>query len=95
MEPLRNRKWYHNGMANLTIKDLPDIVHRELKRTARSQGRSLNSYIVSLLETSVDERQRRKMMREGREEFRRFLASLPRLSDSTRLLREDRDRGHQ
>lgn len=82
-------------MANLTIKALPDTVHRDLKKAAQSQGRSLNSYVVSLLQTSVEERQRRRMMREGRGEFRRFLASLPRLSDSTRLLREDRDRGHQ
>ena len=81
-------------MANLSIKDLPDTVHSELKRVARSQGRSLNSYVVSLLEASVEERQRRKMVREGREEFREFLASLPRLNDSTRLIREDRDRGH-
>ena len=81
-------------MANLRIKGLPETVYRELKRVARSQGRSLNSYIVSLLETSVEERQRRKMMREGRGEFRKFLASLPRLNDSTRLIREDRDRGH-
>jgi hypothetical protein len=61
---------------------------------ARSVGRSLNGYIVSLLKASVEERNRRKLMREGRGEFLSFLASLPEMDDSTPLIREDRDRGH-
>lgn len=81
-------------MANLTIKELPNRVHEELKKAARSEGRSLNGYIISLLKMSVEERFRRKMMRQDRKEFRKFIASLPRLNDSTLLLREDRDRGH-
>jgi plasmid stability protein len=79
-------------MANLTIKDLPDHVHQSLKEAARSHGYSLNRYIISLLELSVEERTRRKLMREGRQEFRQFLATLPRLPDSTPLIREDRER---
>ena len=84
-----------NPLANLTIKDLPEDVHKELKKAARSQGRSLNSYIISLLELNVEERHRRKLMRQNREEFRKFMASLPGTGDSTELLREDRDRGHE
>ena len=79
-------------MPNLTIKDLPEKIHQELKAVARSQGRSLNGYVISLLEMSVDERARRRFMRTGREEFREFLSTLPRMSDSTRLIREDRER---
>ena len=82
-------------MPNLTIKDLPERVHKELKIAAESQGRSLNRYVVSILELSVEERFRRKMMRSGREDFRRFLSTLPRMSDSGKLIREDRDRGHR
>ena len=81
-------------MANITIKDVPDRVHKELKSAARAQGRSLNGYIVSILEMSVEERCRRLMMRQGRDEFRAFLASLPGFADSTEMIREDRDRGH-
>ena len=81
-------------MANLTVKDLPDTVYRLLKEAARSEGRSLNGYVISLLTASTDERNRRKLMREGRADFRRFLASLPRMEDSTPLIREDRDHGH-
>jgi len=40
----------------------------------------------------VDEQERRKQMRRGREAFRRFVESLPRMSDSTELLRQDRRR---
>jgi hypothetical protein len=81
-------------MANLTIKDLPDPVYTELKEAARAEGRSLNGYIVSLLKAITEERNRRRLMRENRVEFRNFLASLPRMNDSTPLIREDRDRGH-
>jgi len=82
-------------VANITIKDLPARLHKELKSAARSQGRSLNGYIISVLEMSVEERSRRKVMRQGRSEFRTFLASLPRFANSTDMIRDDRDRGHQ
>jgi plasmid stability protein len=78
-------------MANLTIKDLPDEVYDELKVAARSEGRSLNGYIVALLKAIVDEANRRKLMREGRKEFRNFLGTLPVMKDNTPLIREDRD----
>jgi plasmid stability protein len=81
-------------MANLTVKDLPDAVYNELKEAARSSGRSLNGYVVTVLKATVEERNRRKVMREGREQFRQFVAALPRMEDSTSLIREDRDRGH-
>jgi len=82
------------AMANLTVKDIPEDVYSQLKAEARSEGRSLNRYIVALLKASTEERDRRKMMRQGRAEFRAFLASLPKMEDSTPLIREDRDRGH-
>ena len=78
----------------MTVKDLPDVVYSELKDAARFEGRSLNGYVVELLKASIEERNRRKLMREGRAEFRAYLASLPKMEDSTPLIREDRDRGH-
>jgi hypothetical protein len=81
-------------MATLSVKDLPDAVYRELKEAARSEGRSLNSYIVELLKAQVGERTRRRLMREGRAEFRSFFASLPQMNDSTALIRDDREHGH-
>ncbi len=79
-------------MANLTIKNIPPSVHDGLRQLARARGKSLNAYILSALEENVAERARRRRMRETREEFERFLATLPRMSDSIDLIREDRDR---
>ena len=81
-------------VPNLTLKSVPEDIHHELKQAALDEGRSLNSYILSLLDLSVQERRRRRRMREGWDEFRRFADSLPRLNDSTDLLRQDRERGH-
>jgi len=64
-------------MANLTIKDVPDKLHRQLKKTAKSQGRSLNSYVINVLKLSSVEHSRRQRMRKGRKEFREFVKSLP------------------
>ena len=82
------------GVANLTVKDLPDEIHADLKNGARSAGKSLNAYIISLLELSTEERWRRRMMREHRGPFRKFVESLPEMTDSTSILRADRERGH-
>jgi plasmid stability protein len=77
-------------MANLSIKDLPDKIHRQLKKAAEAEGRSLNGYIIHILELDAAERTRRERMREGRREFLKFVESLPDTRDlSTRLLRED------
>ncbi len=103
-------------MANLTLKDVPDQIHADLKIAARSAGKSLNTYIISLLELSTDERWRRRTMREQccennaartmlREQccennaarttpFRKFLETLPPMTDSTSILQTDRERGH-
>ena len=81
-------------MANLSVKDLPDPVYRQLKAAAQAEGRSLNAYIVSLLKADAEERSRCRPMRENRREFHRFVESLPRMDDSTPLIREDRDRAH-
>jgi uncharacterized protein (DUF1778 family) len=89
-----NHFWYHFGMANLSVKDVPDAVYRRLKEAAQAEGRSLNGYIVSLLKADAEERSRRQRMREGRREFRRFVESLPRMDSSTPMIREDRDRAH-
>ncbi len=88
MEPYMVPFWL---MANLTLKDLPDNVHQALKEAARARGRSLNGYIIDVLTRDVEERARRKRMRETRLALNSFVGSLPHLDDSTVLIREDRD----
>jgi hypothetical protein len=81
-------------MANLTIKDLPEKLHKQLKKTAKSQGRSLNSHVIGVLQLSEEEHARRQSMREGWKKYRAFMRSLPYMGDSTPLIREDREHGH-
>jgi plasmid stability protein len=40
-------------MATLTIKNIPDELYRELKRTAGQHRRSLNSEVIVCLERSL------------------------------------------
>jgi plasmid stability protein len=85
--------WYHNGaMANLTIKKLPDPLYRQLKKYAQRQGRSLNAEVIHILQSDVSERERFEKMRQSNKDLERLVASLPPMSDSTPLIREDRDR---
>ena len=38
---------------NLQVRDIPDPLHRELKRRARSRGESLTDYVQGILEREV------------------------------------------
>lgn len=82
-------------MANMTIKQIPEDVHEALRRDARHEGKSVNAYVIGLLRQAVEERRRRAVLRDRRDDFRRFMATLPGMSDSTELLREDRNQGHE
>ena len=79
-------------MANLTIRNLDDAVVDRLKVRAKAHNRSLEAEVRDLLERSVGPM--------SREEFislaRRIRAMTPNVSqtDSTLLIREDRDSDH-
>ena len=81
-------------MANLNIKDVPERLHKHLKRSAREHGRSLNSYVIQVLQLSEDERARRARMREGWNEYQKFMKSLPPMRNSASWIRKDRESGH-
>ena len=81
-------------MANLNIKDVPENLHKLLKKFAKGQGRSLNSYVIHILQVSEDEHTRRARMSEGWEEYQEFMKSLPRLGDGTTRIRKDRETNH-
>jgi plasmid stability protein len=82
-------------MANLTIKNVPEPLHRALKKLAEEEGRSLNAHIIYQLEVGLAETSRRRRMRSQREQFRALVDSLPAMPNSAELIREDRDRGHR
>lgn len=77
---------------NITLKNVPPKVHKALKRAAKEQGRSLNAQIIQTLEDEAAELERRKRSANWRKELERFRKSLPRMDDSTPLIRQDRER---
>lgn len=54
-------------MANLTIKDLPDPLYRQVKKYARIQGRSLNAQVIHILQSDLSEREKFAKMRQSNE----------------------------
>jgi len=44
--------WFHSKtiMATITLKDIPDVLHKELRNRAEAHGRSLNKEIIASLE---------------------------------------------
>lgn len=78
-------------MPSLTLKDLPPRVHEILRQAAADDRRSLNAFLISLLEDAADDIERRRRNYESRAELEAFVASLPEVSDPTPLIREDRD----
>jgi plasmid stability protein len=79
-------------MANLTIRNLDDDVVAKLKAQAKAHHRSLEAELREILTATVD--------RQAREDFLaradRIAAMTPKTyqTDSTLLIREDRDTDH-
>lgn len=88
----QNAGRFQNGSMNITLKNVPDKVHRALKQEAKKQGRSLNAQIIQLLETEAANVERRKKNRQWLEDLKKFRSSLPPQPDSTPLIRWERDR---
>jgi uncharacterized protein (DUF1778 family) len=76
----------------LTLKDVPERVHEILRKAAAQDRRSLNAFVISLLEEAAEDIDRRRRNYESRAELRAFVASLPEVPDPTPLIREDRER---
>ena len=51
--------------------------------------------IINQPELTLAEARRRRRMRSQREQFRALVDSLPAMSNSVELIREDRDHGHR
>jgi plasmid stability protein len=77
-------------MADLTIHDLDDAVVKRLGTRAKAHGRSLEAEVRHILAAAVTTLDREAFIREAR----RIAAMTPDVpqTDSTELLREDRER---
>ena len=84
-------------MSQLTVRDVPPDILEELRAEARERGRSLNAQVRAALAEHVARRQRQRRLRAAipsvdalRERIARRLGHD--VSDSTELIREDRER---
>ena len=75
---------------NLTLKNIPEGVCKTLKQSAAKHGRSLNAEAIRVLAEAAEEERRRDFIASSREDLNRFRASLPKLSSSVPLIRQDR-----
>ena len=77
---------------NITVKNIPESVYRILKEEAAAQGRSLNAQIIQALALDAAEVERRRKLPSLIKKANRLAASLPPLSSSVSLIRQDRNR---
>jgi len=77
---------------NLTVKNIPEEVCRQLKQEASEKGRSLNAEVIQVLTAAAVEVERRRRMSSSRKGLERFVAKLPPMGSSARLIRADRER---
>ena len=79
-------------MANLTIRNLDDAVVERLKLRAKAHNRSLEAEVRTILESTVRVADRKAFIQEAK----RIAAMTPDVpqTDSTILVREDRDSDH-
>jgi antitoxin FitA len=78
-------------MANLTIRNVEEEVVDRLKRKAAQNGRSLEAELRDVLKQAAQRKSREELLAE----IDRIAAMTPKdvkQTDSTKLIREDRDR---
>ena len=80
-------------MVALQIRDVPEDVRDTLVDRARSQGQSLQSFLLSLVETEAQRSKNRSVLARfaGRSDGSRVTAGAT--ADELRALREERDHG--
>ena len=78
-------------MASVTIRNLDDSIVEELKQQAKSHNRSLEAELREILSGAVQMRKRRREFRARADRIAAMRPDVPQ-TDSTLLIREDRDR---
>lgn len=82
-------------MPDLTLRRVPEKVHRVLRRSARQHGRSLNAEILAILDKASEETKQRRNLATVIDEINKLRHEIarkyPHQPDSVDLIREDRD----
>lgn len=77
----------------MSIKNMPDALHRRLKKQASTEGRSLNAELIHLLKQALASQQRMKEWQSRRARLDQMVAAQPYEPNlSLEMLREDRER---
>jgi plasmid stability protein len=79
-------------MANVTIRNLDDGVVERLKAQAKTQHRSLEAELRHVLTQAADQHERMAAFRRDAARIRAMTPKDRPQTDSTLLIREDRDR---
>jgi len=84
---------YHFAIMNVLVRDLSEKTVKELKKRAAENNRSLQAELKAILNETAE---RRRHLRKWRKNTDRIYNELKKsgrtFSDSTQLIREDRDR---
>lgn len=82
-------------MANLTVRDIPEDIYKELRKDAERLGRSLNAEILALMRDRAEAVRRRRRAAKAMRELDRMREELarkyPNAPDSVEIIREIRD----
>ncbi len=78
-------------MASVTIRNLDDAIVEELKQQAKSHNRSLEAELREIFSGAAQMRKRRQEFRARADRIAAMTPDVPQ-TDSTLLIREDRDR---
>lgn len=79
-------------MPTLYVRNVPDDLHRRVRRRATRKHRSMGTEVIELLEEALKSDDIREQRARVLRDIARSRESLPKSSNSLQLLREDRDR---
>lgn len=78
-------------MPTLYVREIPERVYQAVRKIATSQGRSLSSYVVTVLEQAIDDEKTRAARSKALASIRRRRRPLPaNAPDSVAMLRQIR-----
>ena len=81
-------------MSTLYVREIPETLYKQVREIATLQGRSISSYVVTVLEQAVEEEKLRHTSTEILEKVRRRRSVLPiGQPDSVAMIQQIRGEG--
>ena len=76
---------------NITIKNVPEKVHAEIKKLSANEGRSMNAQIIMLMQQEAALQAGRRKLKRLMPKLKKFADSVGPMEDSTAMIRAFRD----